>query len=205
MTSAPESMRDHWWWRPGWKVGRRMYTWHITFDGQAELHQLVHEYQARLAGLPGLDPIPEQWLHLTTQGLGFADEVPDEVVVQVVGKVRSRLADVPPVEVSVGPAIVDPEVVRLKVHPAAALVPIRTAIRDAIIEATGSVGESPDWNPHVSVAYSNVEGPLAEIAAVLAEELPPVQTAIKDVQLILLGRDEQCYTWDTKAVVPLTG
>src|SRR6202035_5627646 len=72
-----ERMRDHWWWRPGWRPGRRMYAWHFTFDGETALHELVDVYQQRLAGLPGLDPIPRQWLHLTTQGIGFTDEVPD--------------------------------------------------------------------------------------------------------------------------------
>lgn len=198
-------MRDHWWWRPGWKVGRRMYTWHFTFDGQADLHRLVREYQERLEGLPGLDPVPERWLHLTTQGLGFVEEMPDGVVNEVVDKVRSRLVGVPPVSVGVGPAIVDPEVVRLRVQPAAALVLIRTAIREVIAEVTGSVGESQAWNPHISVAYSSAEGPLAPAAAVLADELPPVQVTIERVQLIVLGRDEHCYTWDTKATVVLGG
>jgi len=30
-----DHMRDHWWGRPGWRVGRSMYTWHVTFDGPA--------------------------------------------------------------------------------------------------------------------------------------------------------------------------
>ncbi|WP_131738393.1 hypothetical protein [Actinomadura roseirufa] len=52
-----------------------MYTWHFTFDGQRDLHRLVLAYQGRLANVAGLDPIPLEWLHLTTQGLAFADEI----------------------------------------------------------------------------------------------------------------------------------
>ena len=78
MSDDEERMRDHWWWRPGWRPGRRMYTWHFTFDGQTALHELVNAYQERLAGLPSLDPIPRQWLHLTTQSIGFTDEVSDQ-------------------------------------------------------------------------------------------------------------------------------
>lgn len=29
MTSTPESMRDHWWWRPRVRPGRRLLVWHI--------------------------------------------------------------------------------------------------------------------------------------------------------------------------------
>jgi hypothetical protein len=27
-------MRRHWWWRPGWRPGRRLYAWHLTFGDQ---------------------------------------------------------------------------------------------------------------------------------------------------------------------------
>jgi hypothetical protein len=51
-------MADHWWWRRGWRPGRRKYTWHFTFDGKPEVHGLAASYQARLAAQPGLDPVP---------------------------------------------------------------------------------------------------------------------------------------------------
>jgi len=63
-----ERMRDHWWWRLGWRTGRSMYTWHVTFDDQPQLHELVGSYQTALAPLPGLDLIPVRWLHLYHAG-----------------------------------------------------------------------------------------------------------------------------------------
>jgi len=107
MTDDRERMRDHWWWRPGWRPGRRMYTWHFTFDGQEALHKLVDAYQARLAGLPGLDPIPHQWLHLTTQGIGFTDEVPDAELDAILQESRRRLGGAPLVRVSVGDHVIE--------------------------------------------------------------------------------------------------
>lgn len=205
MTPVPERMRDHWWWRPGWRVGRRMYTWHFTFDGQDELHRLVTAYQDRLQDLGGVDPIPLQWLHLTTQGVGFVDEVSDGEVTAVVDTVRKLLADAEPVTVQVGPAVIDPEVIRLRIDPVAALVPVRRAIRTAIAQVRGAdrLMEPDEWNPHVSVAYSNADGPMAPLAAAIAEELPPVPVRIDEVQLIVLGRDEHCYTWTTRDRVSL--
>jgi hypothetical protein len=32
MTAADDRMISHWWLRPGWRVGRAFYTWHVTFD-----------------------------------------------------------------------------------------------------------------------------------------------------------------------------
>lgn len=205
MTSDPERMRDHWWWRPGWHPGRRMYTWHFTFGNQADLHALVDAYQARLAGLPGMDLIPRQWLHLTTQGVGFTDEVPDADLEAVIDAARERLAVVRCVTVSMGPAIIDPEVIRLEVQPADALTPVRRAIRDAIAAARGPehLTESDGWTPHVSVAYSNSDGPMEPYIKTLDPPLAPVRVEIADVQLIVLGRDEHLYEWRTRADIPL--
>lgn len=200
-----QMMRDHWWWRPGWRVGRRMYTWHITFDGQDQLHALVDVYQERLASLAGLDPIPRPWLHLTTQGLGFVDEIPDADVEGVVEAASERLAALNAPTVDVGPAIVDPEVVRLKVQPASKMVPIRRALRDAIVAVRGSelLPEGDEWEPHISVAYSNAAGPMAPIATMLEPKFAPVPVTINEVQLIILGRDNQLYEWETRAVAPV--
>jgi hypothetical protein len=67
MSPLPERMTDHWWWRPGVRPSRRLYVWHILFDGQAEVAALVRECQALLGEIPGLDPIPGPWLHMTMQ------------------------------------------------------------------------------------------------------------------------------------------
>jgi hypothetical protein len=36
-----ERTADHWWWRPGWKHGRRFHTWHLTFDDAADVRRLA--------------------------------------------------------------------------------------------------------------------------------------------------------------------
>ena len=162
-------------------------------------------YQARLADLPGMDPIPRPWLHLTTQGVGFTDEVPDAELDAVIDAARDRLAALSRVTVNMGPAVLDPEVIRLEVQPASALTPIRRALRDAIAAARGpeQVSESDDWSPHVSVAYSNSNGPMDPYIKALDPPLVPVSVDIPDVQLIVLGRDTHLYEWQTRAVVPL--
>jgi len=205
MTDGTGRMRDHWWWRPGWRPGRRMYTWHFTFDGQHSLHQLVDAYQARLADLPGLDPIPRQWLHLTTQGIGFADEISDAELESIIKASRERLASVPRAAVTMGPAVVDPEVVRLEVRPSDALTPVRRALRDAIAAVRGpeQVGESNNWTPHVSVVYSNGAGPMAPVLKALDPPLQPVPVEIPDVRLIVLERDTRLYQWQTRAIIAL--
>jgi 2'-5' RNA ligase len=201
---SPENMADHWWWRPGWKPGRRMYTWHITFDDQPTIQDLAARYQAKLSGLTGLDLIPARWLHLTTQGLGFTDEVSDTDVDAVVDRARQRLAKVDPVQATLGPATVTPEAILLDVAPLSELRRIRDELRASITDVWGPdrLMEGDDWTPHVSVAYSNSTAPAAPYLAAM-ENGDTASVPISHVQLIVLDRDQRMYEWTTRADIPL--
>ena len=201
-----EQMADHWWWRPGWRTGRRMYTWHFTFDDQPSVHDLAARYQAKLAGLPGLDLIPAKWLHLTTQGVGFTDEVSDRDVAAIIDATSERLAALPPITATLGPATVTPEAILLDVAPLDELRRVRAELRAAIFGVWGAdrLMEEADWTPHVSVAYSNSDAPAADYVAAVAGD-DSAQAVVDRVQLIVLGRDEGMYEWTTRADVPLAG
>ena len=202
---TPEIMRNHWWWRPGWDVGRRFYTWHLTFEGQDDVHRLAAEYRAGLASVGGLTLIPDQWLHLTMQGLGFAEDVSDKTAYEVGTAAGMRLQGVPAFDLTVGPAVLDPEAILLNVQPDGPVRAVRDAIRSAIGEVLGEVPEKADgFTPHVSVAYSAGDGPAAPIAAALAGlEVQPATARITSAQLIVLHRDNQMYEWETFAQAPL--
>jgi 2'-5' RNA ligase superfamily len=183
-----------------------MYTWHFTFDGQSAVHDLAAAYQARLAGLPDLDMIPARWLHLTTQGVGFTDEVTDGEVAAIAAATQERLKDFGPQHVTLGPAKVTPEAILLDVVPVAPLAAIRRELRGAITGVLGAdrLMETDEWTPHVSVAYSSGTASAAPYAAAL-EGGDTVQTVISDVELIVLGRDQHLYEWTTRADIRLAG
>ena len=201
---SPENMADHWWWRPGWKPGRRMYTWHITFADQPSIQDLAARYQAKLSGLPGLDLIPARWLHLTTQGVGFTDEVSDTDVDAIADRARQRLAKVDPVQATLGPATVTPEAILLDVVPLPELRRIRHELRASITDVWGPdrLMEGDDWTPHVSVAYSNSTAPAPPYLAAV-ENGDTASVPISHVQLIVLDRDQRMYEWTTRADIPL--
>jgi 2'-5' RNA ligase len=198
---------DHWWWRPGWRPGRRMYTWHITFGDLPAVADLAAAAQARLAGLDGLDLVPVRWLHLTTQGVGFTDEVSEADVTTITAAAKDRLASVQPLQVTIGPARVASEGIAFRVHPAEALAPLRDALRAAIADVwtTERVPEAAEWTPHVSVAYSRVTGPADIYEAALDGADAAAEVMIGAVQLIALRRDTHLYEWATCAEVELTG
>ncbi|MFD7134359.1 2'-5' RNA ligase family protein [Streptomyces sp. NPDC059894] len=199
-------MRNHWWWRPGWSVGRRFYTWHLTFEGQDDVHRLAGQYRVGLAPLgPVLTPIPDQWLHLTMQGIGFVGEARTSDVQAVVEAARKRLASVPAFDLRVGPADLHPEAVLLRVHPEEPVRAVRDAVRGAIGDVLDDVPEQADgFTPHVSVAYSAADGPAEPVARILDSlELPAAQARITNAELIVLHRDHQMYEWESFATVPL--
>lgn len=202
---TPEIMRNHWWWRPGWSVGKRFYTWHLTFEGQDDVHRLAAAYRDGLADVDGLTLIPDRWLHLTMQGVGFVEDVSDKTAHEVATAAGTRLRKVPAFDLTIGPGVLDPEAILLNVQPDNPVRAVRGAIRAGIADVLGEVPERADgFTPHVSVAYSAGDGPAAPIAAALdGLDVPPATARITSAELIVLHRDNLMYEWETFAQVPL--
>ncbi|MEU8196444.1 2'-5' RNA ligase family protein [Microbispora amethystogenes] len=200
-----QRMANHWWWRPGWKEGRRFYTWHFTFDGESDVQRIAQQYRERLNGVAGLDLVPDRWLHLTMQGLGFVDEVADKDVRAIVEAATIRLADIPAFELTLDRPQITPEAIRWEAAPAGPPAAVRTAVRAAISDVWTNVPEPEEgFTPHVTIAYSNADGPATPVVAALgAVDAAPAVALMRNVQLIVLGRDRQMYEWETFATVPL--
>jgi 2'-5' RNA ligase len=200
-----DRLREHWYWRPGWRPGRSFYTWHLTFDGQTDLHDLVRRVQSDL-DLPGLDLVPVTGLHLTMQGLGFSDETDPADLDAIVSAVREQCTTIAPFPLQMGPVDPDSEGIGLLVSPWEPVIQLRDAVRDTIGTIWQTVPENPDGSrPHVTVAYSGSDAPTEDIRTRLAElrDLPPVPVTIGQVQLIELNRDHREYRWSVVATVGL--
>jgi 2'-5' RNA ligase len=200
-------MRDHWWWRPGWKTGRSFYTFHVTFADQPGAQRLVADYAPVLEKLPQLDPVPSRWLHLTLQDIGFTDEVADDDVDRIVRAARRRCAELEPFTVTIGPAHVDPETIQMPARPLEPLARLRLAIRAAIgdVWRHDNVPEpEAGFRAHVSLGYSNTAGPTDPVAQALdAHGGYTGEVTVSSVSLINLNRDRKAYEWTDVASVPL--
>ncbi|MFI1014383.1 2'-5' RNA ligase family protein [Streptomyces sp. NPDC020965] len=198
-------MANHWWWRPGWGPGTRFYAWHLTFDDAPDVHRYLAEARGVLDGVPGLDLVPDQWLHLTMQGVGDVQDVSPDDVQAISQAAARRITDIPVFDLRLGAPMITPEAVASLVEPAEPVRALRAAIRDAIREVWQRVPEDEDgFVPHVSVAYSNGDGPAAPVQTALdtLDAEPPTCT-VTHADLIAIGRDEQMYTWETIARAPL--
>jgi 2'-5' RNA ligase len=206
MSPLPSTMADHWWQRPGRLPGRELYHWHMLFHDQPEVRELAAMAQQRLAGLPGLDLVPGQWLHLTTFIAGFADEVPGGSVGAMVARARRRLAGIAPIPVTLGRVLYHPQAVTLAVEPLGALDPVLDAVRGAA-RAAGIEGhtDTDPWIPHVSVAYSHASGPAAPIIEALGRWLPTIEITVRSVSLVAQTQVGRSWQWRQTAELQLGG
>ena len=69
-----------------------MYTFHLTMERADAVRGLARSVRPVLERFECVDPVPESWLHLTMNGLGFADEVPDDRLEAVADEVFAQYA-----------------------------------------------------------------------------------------------------------------
>ncbi|MEV4167509.1 2'-5' RNA ligase family protein [Nonomuraea dietziae] len=206
-----DEVRSHWWPREGWRPGRLVYTWHLTFEHAPQLHQLSERYQAALDGIGSHNPIPAQWLHLTMQSIGFVDEISEWQLDQVSDAVAARLAGLAPIELTFHRPTVIGEAVVLTPTPAEPVHDIWREIRTGIAEVSGNAPTAAEqakgFRPHVSLTYINIPGSAKPyIEALEATETDAVSVNVDQVALIVQNRvldPEWVYRWHTHATVPL--
>jgi 2'-5' RNA ligase len=207
MSTPAEMMRSHWWWRPGWRRGRSFYTWHLTFAEDRRICDYASQHAPIIGKFETLDQVNPAGLHVTLQGIGFADEVERSQVEDVVEATRPYISRVNPFNIEVGPVGVDEETVQAPVHPISPIADLRNALRQGIGVTLGeeAVPETTTgFRPHLTLAYSNGTYPVNDVAAVLnAHKQTVARATVSTVSLINLNRDQQRYEWSTVSTLEL--
>jgi 2'-5' RNA ligase len=200
----PTQMADHWWRRPGRVPGRMLYHWHMLFHDQPEVQRLARLGQRKLDGLPELDMVPIDWLHLTMLIAGFADEVTDDQVTAMTAEARASLPTLAPVPVTLGRVVYHPEAVVLAVEPLDALSGVLQAVRASTLAAgiDGHTDTEP-WLPHISIAYSHGCGPAAPVIAALGRRLPETRITVSSVSLVAQTQAGRSWQWQPQAEIAL--
>lgn len=205
MSPLPERMTNHWWWRPGVRPHRRLYVWHILFADQPEVADLVERCRTRLLDLPGLDLVPTPWLHMTTQIVGFVDEIKKDEVTAMIEGVAKRLQRIEPIPIVLGKPLFHNEAVVLGIRPARALDPVREGIREAVASSVRihQLADAPDWTPHLTVAYSNTDAPAAPVIEAMTPAPEGLDLLVNEVTLVSQERIDHSYRWNRVVGVPL--
>ncbi|WP_406355631.1 2'-5' RNA ligase family protein [Streptomyces hirsutus] len=199
---AVETMVDHWD-RPGWAAQTRAYYWMLTFPDSPALDDLARRCQQHLSPL-GLDPVPDDGLHITLTRVGSDATLP-----------LSRLDDVISAAVPLLPAAFrlravplagSRGAVRLTVAPWDPVLALHAALSKSMTRL-GLTPRKPTalFRPHLSLAYNNRSRPAAPVieAVTTLRDLPPVDLHVQEVQLVELRREDRAYRWDIVKSVPL--
>lgn len=206
MSPLPKLMADRWGRREMLPSGKGRIYWHVLFRDHPQVRAIAGEAHRRLAGIGGLDPVPYEWLHLTTLVVGLADEITDEQITALVADARKHLRDVQPVTLTLGRVLYHPEAIALEARPAEALMPMLDAVRAATRAAVGHDGAADinPWIPHVTVAYSSTEQPAEPVIAALGRHLPDCDVTIDRISLVAQDGPENLWDWRPMATVPFS-
>jgi hypothetical protein len=206
-----DRLADHWWWRPGWHPTRRYLTWFILFDDDPGLRVHVARMQAELADLDYLDPVPPDGLHMTIQGVAFADELTPDQVAALGAEADRRCADLAPFTLTIGPANGFEAGTFLRSTPWQPVAELRRRLREAVAAVLGEgripEGEPAEFKPHISLTYCHAAAPAADLIGRVARlrGFPHTTTAIAGVDLVEQRREHHVYRWDVRHHVDLTG
>ena len=163
-----------------------MCTFHLTMERADAVRGLARSVRPVLERFECVDPVPESWLHLTMNGLGFADEV---------FALWSSLDD--PV-LRFTHLFVGLEGATLVAERSDWLMALARAQR-AVIDRLLGPREWGDFWPHVSLCYFNGPmdpGPLVGALAPVLDAVPDGVDVAPALTLMRLGRDERVYTWE---------
>lgn len=199
-----------------WARGRTDYfAFLITVSDEA-----VREYASRMiaevAEIPGVDPYPERYWHVTVKGVGFLAEEPsreDEVsladVERLAEAVRPALASRGAFEVTLGPVNAFAEVVLLEAHDGGATRRLNAALLESAPGLQRYAVDGEMFLPHVSIArFSSNEGlpMLKETLARLRETGEPGPTFMATEALLIRAHlAREAPEFDLVAEYPLRG
>ncbi|WP_433756387.1 2'-5' RNA ligase family protein [Nocardia sp. CA-135398] len=204
-----DSTHDHWWWRPGWRVGRSFYTWHVTFTDDSPVRRLVDLFEPLLMQIPTMDPVGKEGLHITVQGVGFTDEITAPDAERIAHAATEHLSRRQPFNALIGPPTVDEETIGMPISSTESFQQVRNALQQAIADVWGidNVPERHDrFRPHLTLAYSTGEASVIDLRDLLTRNrLSDIEVVeqVKAVSLIELNRDNHRYEWREIAKVPL--
>lgn len=205
------NLDNHWEDLYEWEGDRELWAFYLTFSQASDLHGYVQRQQAVLQDLGGLDRVEPAWLHLTVQGVAFADSLDEEVVDRLREAGAAVAAAEGSLELVVEPAEILHDAIALPVRASEAVHRIRRRLRDAAADLLAGAepyrlpGSRGVFAPHITIAYARVDAPLvADVEARLRLlDEPPLRLAATHLSLVRLNRGTSRWWWREELRLPL--
>jgi len=190
-----------------WSRGRDTYLAFLVPMVDAAVTPHLRKLIRAVEDIPGVEPYPDHYWHITIKGVGFESENadrPDDVsgsfVRSVAESARAVFAEQPRFEARIGLAAAFPEVVFAEVWDA---LPVRR-LNERVLQAIPSIVrypfDGPHFLPHVSIArFMSSDGltELKETVARVREEGPGPAFSVDEVRLVSAHLSERAPTLET--------
>lgn len=158
-----------------WTLGRTEYLAFLIAATDEATREYIKRTLQRIEGIPGVDPYPERYWHVTIKGVGFLTEMPtqpDELsredATEVAQGARAVLEGATPFEIGTGPVNAFPEVVILEVHDRGKVRALNTALLEALPKVMRYPIDGEMFLPHISIARFSSNAGLRELKETLA-------------------------------------
>lgn len=199
-----------------WRMGRTDYVAFLVMVTHADVRRAIAGALARLADIPGVDPYPERYWHMTVKGVGFTretalrdDELPAREVRRIADAARPVLEAQPRFEARLGRVNAFAEVVYMEVHEDATVRALNTALVERVPGLQRYPVDGPMWLPHVSIArYTSDEGLAAlkqRLGEMRSEPAPDVAFEATEVELVQAHLAAEAPTFDLIEMYRLAG
>ena len=190
-----------------WTRGRDTYVaFLVPIDDPAVAEHLRTLVRA-VDSIPGVEPYPEDYWHVTIKGIGFEsaeDDRPEDVsrtgVQSVAEAARDVFAQQPPFEARIGLAAAFPEVVFAEVWDALPVRDLNGRLLEAIPSLVRYQFDGPHFLPHISVArFTSNDGlyQLKEAVSRSREEGTGPPLSVGEIQLIRAHLSERAPILET--------
>ncbi len=167
----------------------------------------------RLAGIPGIEPYPSEYWHITVKGAGFqvikrmrADDVLREHVGRLGRDAGALLSTLPAYAAQIGLPNGFPEVIFLEIREDGATREMNTTLAERLDGMVTYAIDGANFLPHMSIArFTSNEG-LDQLRATLAElrdEAPGPKFSIRRVEFVKAWLSEETPDFETLASYPL--
>jgi 2'-5' RNA ligase len=159
-----------------WTRGRETYLAFLVPIDDPAVVQYLHSLVRSIEHIPGVEPYPESYWHLTIKGIGFEAKTaaqPDEVTGPDFGRIADTAARVfdrqPAFHVSIGSVSGFPEVVFAEVWDSLPVRELNTRLLEALPHLLRYPFDGENFLPHVSIArFTSSEG-LEELKRALSQ------------------------------------
>jgi len=197
-----------------WPRGRDTYLAFLTPVDDPAVVRYLRGVARAIEGIPGVEPYPEDYWHITIKGIGFEARTsaqPEDVSAsQVAGgaeAARAVFAGQPSFETQIGLVSAFPEVVLAEVWGSAAVRDLNVRLIEAMPGIVRYSFDGGNFLPHISIArFTSNDGlaQLKEIISGLRDGPAGPAFTVREVHLIRARLSERTPSFETIETYPLT-